>query len=92
MSMRTTSGTSRAAISRASRPDAAAADHVDVAFEAQELRQVVAGLGDVIDDEDADLVGHFGLRGSFCSQAWDVGSAIERLRVPDPRGPGTSGG
>ena len=40
-------------------------DHVDVAFEAKELRQVIAGLGDVVDDEDADLVGHFGLRGSF---------------------------
>ena len=50
------------------------ADHVDVAFEAQELRQVIAGLGDVVDDEDADLVGHFGLRGSFCSLS--VGSVV----------------
>ena len=34
------------------------ADHVDVALEAQELREVIAGLGDVVDDEDADLIGH----------------------------------
>ncbi len=39
------------------------ADHVDVTLEAQELRQVIAGLGDVIDDEDTDLVGHLALVG-----------------------------
>jgi hypothetical protein len=34
------------------------ADHVDVTLEAKELREVVPGLRDVIDDQDADLVGH----------------------------------
>jgi hypothetical protein len=32
--------------------------HLDVALEAEELGQVVAGLRDVVHDEDADLVGH----------------------------------
>ncbi len=39
------------------------ADHVDVALEAKQLRQVIAGLWDVIDDEDTDLVGHLALVG-----------------------------
>ena len=34
------------------------ADHVDVALEAKQLREVVARLRDVVDDQDADLVGH----------------------------------
>ena len=44
-------------------PGRGRADHVDVTFEAEELRQVIAGLGDVVDDEDADLVGHLALVG-----------------------------
>ena len=34
---------------------------VDVALEAEELREVVARLRDVVDDQDTDLVGHLGL-------------------------------
>jgi len=33
---------------------------LDVTFEAKQPRQVIAGLGDVVDDEDADLVCHVG--------------------------------
>ena len=63
MSIRTTSGLSRAAISSASRARRRRADDLDVALEAEQLREVVAGLGDVVDDEDADLVGHLALLG-----------------------------
>ena len=38
------------------------ADHVDVALEAKQLREVIPGLRDVVDDEDADLVWHLALR------------------------------
>ena len=38
----------------ASSPGAGAARHVDLLLEAQQLRQVVARLGDVVDDEDLD--------------------------------------
>jgi len=34
------------------------ADHLDVRLESEQLREVVAGLGDVVHDQDADLVGH----------------------------------
>jgi hypothetical protein len=33
-------------------------DHVDVALETEQLREVVAGLRDVVDDEDSDAVCH----------------------------------
>ena len=33
-------------------------DDVDVALEAEQLREVIARLRDVVDDQDADLVGH----------------------------------
>ena len=33
-------------------------DDVDVALEAEQLREVVARLRDVVDDQDADLVSH----------------------------------
>ena len=46
-------------------PGRRGADHVDVALEAEQLRQVIAGLRDVVDDEDADLVGHLALVGSL---------------------------
>ena len=58
MSMRTTSGASCDAISIASRPDAAAPDDLDVRLEPEQLGEVLAGLGDVVDDDDADLVCH----------------------------------
>ena len=34
------------------------ADHLDVALETEKLGQVVACLGDVVNDEDSDPVGH----------------------------------
>ena len=58
MSIRTTSGVSGDGELERLGAGRRRADHVDVALEAEQLREVVAGLRDVVDDEDADLVGH----------------------------------
>ena len=58
MSIRTTSGVSSAASLSASIPEDGRTDHLDVALETEQLRQVVAGLRNVVHDEDTDLVGH----------------------------------
>ena len=58
MSIRTTSGLQPDGHLEGLAPGRRRADHVDVALEAEELREVIAGLGDVVDDEDADLIGH----------------------------------
>ncbi len=47
------------------------ADHIDVALEAKQLREVIAGLRDVVDDEDADLVCHQAVWLSFLAGADD---------------------
>ena len=41
------------------RPGRGRADHFDVALEPEQLRQVIAGLRDVVHDEDTDLVSHW---------------------------------
>ena len=46
----------------ASRPGRRRPHDLDVRLEAEKLREVIAGLGDVVDDQDADLVCH-GSRG-----------------------------
>ena len=56
------------------------ADDVDVALEAEELREVVARLGDIVDDQDTDLVGHLGLGYRLCCVAYAA-------RARDPVGP-----
>ena len=61
MSIRTTSGRELGGHLEGFAPGRGGADHVDVALEAEQLREVIAGLGDVVDDEDADLVGHLAL-------------------------------
>jgi hypothetical protein len=50
------------------------ADHLDVCLETEQLRQVIAGLRDVINDEDTDLIGHLALVGSlWCAGMKDDG-------------------
>ena len=39
-------------------PGRSRADHLHVALEAEKLAEVITSLGDVVDDEDSDLVGH----------------------------------
>ena len=58
MSMRTTSGLSEVASLQRLGPGRGRADDVDVPLEAEQLREVVARLRDVVDDQDTDLVGH----------------------------------
>ena len=62
------------------RPGRGRTDHLDVALEPEELRQVIAGLRDVVHDEDTDLVGHRG-KSSTCSFEWWM-----ELRALDGRG------
>ena len=58
MSMRTTSGgSSRRQLERL-RAGGGAADDLDVGLEAEQLGEVLARLGDVVDDHDADRLSH----------------------------------
>ena len=66
MSISTTSGLESGGHLQGLATGRGGADHVDVALEAEQLRQVIAGLGDVVDDEDTDLVGHLALVGPCC--------------------------
>src|SRR6185436_20473426 len=50
------------------------AHDVDVALEAEQLREVVAGLRDVVDDQDADLVGHRAVQG-----LWVAGDFMDSM-------------
>ena len=54
MSIRTTSGVQPRGSSSASRPEAADADDLDVGLEREQLGEVLARLGDVVDDDDAE--------------------------------------
>ena len=58
MSMRTTSGSSLGRHLDGLAPGRRRPDDLDVRLEAEQLREVIAGLRDVVDDEDADLVCH----------------------------------
>ena len=60
-------------------------DDLDVLLEAEQLRQVIAGLRDVVDDQDADLVTH-AMAGAVPSVAADgsrvaVSIGVERWRA-----------
>ena len=60
-------------------------DDLDVRLEAQELREVIAGLRDVVDDEDADLVCHGSRVGRWpgcrmgCGRRWAGGEPAHRV-------------
>ena len=58
MSISTMSGLSAIASSMARRPDSARPTTSMSLSKPSSLAEVVAGLGDVVDDEDADLVSH----------------------------------
>ena len=61
MSISTTSGRSASGHLERLAAGVGRADDLDVALEAEQLREVVARLGDVVDDEDLDRVCHVGL-------------------------------
>ena len=58
MSMSTIAGCRRCGQLQRLRSGSGRAHHLDVALESEQLRQVVAGLLDVVDDEDCDAIGH----------------------------------
>ena len=58
MSMRTMSGVEPGRHLEGLTTRRGSPDDLDVALEAKQLREVIAGLRDVVDDEDADLVCH----------------------------------
>ena len=58
MSISTTSGVRLAGQLDGFRPGCGRPDDLEIALEAEQLGEVVAGLRDVVDDEDADLVWH----------------------------------
>src|SRR5664279_2504099 len=63
------------------------AHDLDITFEAKQPRQVIAGLADVVDDEDADLICHWIASWPSCSRWWWFGWPARSVRrARDPRG------
>ena len=58
---------------------AEAADDLDVRLEAEQLGEVVARLGDVVDDDDLDLLGHVAV--TLCSQLPTVRFLCQRAVI-----------